>query len=172
LSATCVFAISAGLGSLGVELPRPVRVVLLLAVCLSATSVDLWAYANPQRGGGLVWGLSRQTPRALMYKGFPLEFVSLMWGLDTGLAFTTFRVTGLTWVLFVAALLGFTPWWLGLVYGLSFGLPLCVTCMRNRATRPESCTMSVASTGKSRRRLLHLASAVLLLGLGSTVWVA
>src|SRR5262245_55669558 len=55
----------------------------------------------------------RQTPRALMRK-YPPRLVALLWGLDTGVAVSTFRVSAATWGALVLAFLGFGTWWMGI----------------------------------------------------------
>ncbi|WP_188195493.1 hypothetical protein [Nonomuraea sp. SYSU D8015] len=64
----------------------------------------------------------RQTPRQHFYRFGPVRG-ALLWGLDTGLVVTTFRVTSLTWAALGVTLFGLVPWWVGLAYALGFTVP-------------------------------------------------
>jgi len=55
-----------------------------------------------------------------------------IWGFDTGLAFTTFRVAAITWGAFILAFLGLSGWQIGVGYGVGFVLPLTVILWTNR----------------------------------------
>ncbi|MFI6458210.1 hypothetical protein ACIBF6_42515 [Streptosporangium amethystogenes] len=66
--------------------------------------------------------LRRQTPREHFARFGPAGG-ALLWGLDTGLVVTTFRVTSLTWAALGVTLFGLVPWWAGLCYALGFVLP-------------------------------------------------
>lgn len=68
-------------------------------------------------------GLPRQTPRLLIYKG-STHAGALIWGLDTGLAFTTFRVSAATWAALALAATQSAPLLTGAAYGTGFALPL------------------------------------------------
>lgn len=70
---------------------------------------------------GVAW--RRQTPRAA-WMAFGPTRASLLWGLDAGLAFTTYRVTSLTWAGFAVTFLHLAPWWCGLAYGAAFVIPI------------------------------------------------
>ena len=70
-------------------------------------------------------GLRRQTPKALMRRHAPAT-VAIIWGFDTGLAVTTFRVAAITWGALLMAVLGLSPWWVGLGYGVGFVLPFVI----------------------------------------------
>jgi hypothetical protein len=67
----------------------------------------------------------RQTPLSLFYRFGPVKG-ALLWGLDTGLMFTTYRVTSLTWATWTLALVHLLPWWGGTVYAAGFLLPSAV----------------------------------------------
>jgi hypothetical protein len=69
---------------------------------------------------GVAW--RRQTPRAAWMAFGPTK-ASLLWGLDAGLAFTTYRVTSLTWAGFAVTFLHLAPWWSGVAYGAAFVIP-------------------------------------------------
>jgi len=91
-------------------------VAAILALCAFALA-DLGAVGLHT----LTW--RRQTPRHLFLRFGPAKGATL-WGLDTGLAFTTYRVTSIVWAAMVLDLLGFLPWWAGLGYALGFSIPL------------------------------------------------
>lgn len=69
--------------------------------------------------------LRRQTPRE-HFTRFGAAKGAFLWGLDTGLVLTTFRVTSLTWAALGVTLFGLVPWWAGLFYALGFTLPSMV----------------------------------------------
>ena len=64
----------------------------------------------------------RQTPKQLFHRFGP-SAGALLWGLDTGLVVTTFRVTSLSWAALALAALGLVPWWSGLLYAIGFTVP-------------------------------------------------
>ena len=65
----------------------------------------------------------RQTPRHLFFRYGPARG-ALLWGLDSGLVFTTFRVTSLSWAALTVTVLGLVPWWSGVAYALGFSVPV------------------------------------------------
>jgi hypothetical protein len=67
----------------------------------------------------------RQTPKRYLDQ-YGVTTAAFLWGLDTGLVFTTFRVTSLSWAAFAVTILGLVPWWAGAAYALGFGVPLVV----------------------------------------------
>jgi hypothetical protein len=67
----------------------------------------------------------RQTPRHFFYAhGAPKG--ALLWGLDTGLGFTTYRVTSIVWAAMLLSALGLLPWWAGAWYALGFTAPMSI----------------------------------------------
>lgn len=99
------------------------RVAVVGIIALSAAAMDSGA------GGLETLSWRRQAPRAAWTAFGPTRAV-LLWGFDTGLAFTTYRVTSLTWVGFAAALLHLTPWWAGLAYSTGYVLPTIADILR------------------------------------------
>jgi hypothetical protein len=79
------------------------------------------------RRGNFSLGPHRQTPKVLAHDPHRWWIPPLLWGIDTGLVVTTYRVSFCSWVLLVMTLTGFAPGWSGLAYGLGFTLPLWVT---------------------------------------------
>src|SRR5262245_7630236 len=67
--------------------------------------------------------LRRQTPKDILYRLGPRS-AALAWGLDTGLVFTTYRMSSISWALLALGLLGVAPWWLGAGYAAGFLIPL------------------------------------------------
>lgn len=128
-SSTAVFAALYGVGAVwGQDVPVTVRhwtAVVLLAVCAVVDAAMLWS--------GRVYsvGWSRQTPRRAVYQ-LGDRFGALVWGLDTGLVVTTFRISAATWAALGLALLNVAPAWIGVAYGVGFVGPLAVSVLRPR----------------------------------------
>lgn len=102
---------------------RDVRVVAALAGAALAAAADLVAIARAR----MAPGLSRQTPKAVADDPRrPWWVTPLVWGGDTGIIGTTFRVSSTSWLLLLTAVLGLAPWWAGAAYGLGFAVPLAV----------------------------------------------
>ncbi|GAB3938979.1 hypothetical protein GCM10027614_20180 [Micromonospora vulcania] len=76
----------------------------------------------------------------------------MIWGLDTGLMWSTFRVSATTWVLLMAALLNVAPQWSGLVFGGAFTVPLVVAILAGHG--------SVSDLGRPGPRRLVQSAAV------------
>jgi len=73
-------------------------------------------------------GFRRQTPKNVVLSYGDTKG-ALIWGLDTGLAITTFRVSAVTWALLALGLLGVAPWWQGLGYAAGFCLPIAAAIL-------------------------------------------
>jgi hypothetical protein len=135
-SSSAVFAALYGIGAVwGEHLPAVARhwaAVGLLIVCAVADVAMLVA------GRTYSIGWSRQTPRRAVYQ-LGDRYGALVWGLDTGLVVTTFRISAATWAALGLALLNVAPAWTGLAYGLGFVLPLAVSVLRP-AGRTETVT--------------------------------
>ncbi len=65
----------------------------------------------------------RQTPQSLRFRNGVTTTVA-MWGFDTGLAVTTFRVVALTWAALLLTFLGLASWQVGFAYALAFVIPV------------------------------------------------
>lgn len=110
-------------------------------------------------------GLRRQTPKALMRRHSPAT-VAMIWGFDTGLAVTTFRVAAITWGALLMAALGLSPWWVGLGYGVGFVLPfviLLLTGTSNSRSEAQAAFGSKLEELLKKRALLQSMSATMLL---------
>jgi hypothetical protein len=104
-------------------LPRRVALAICLAAAVVAVVVDMRAV----RANTYTVGLRRQTAKVLAHDPDRQWWVTpLFWGLDTGLIWSTFRVSCASWVLLLAAFLNVAPQWSGLMYGAFFGVPLLV----------------------------------------------
>jgi hypothetical protein len=109
--------VSAGL------LPRSAALAICTAAVLFVIGVDVRAAHHNTYS----IGLKRQTAKVLAHNpDRPWWVTPLFWGLDTGLVWSTFRVSGASWILLLGALLNVAPQWSGLVYGAFFGIPLLI----------------------------------------------
>jgi hypothetical protein len=87
----------------------------------------------------------RQTAKRLIRR-FTVPVVAAAWGFDAGLAFTTFRVTAITWGVLLLAVCGLCPWWIGMGYGLGFAIPwLVLVC-----TQPPNPAVQIVAKHKMR----------------------
>jgi hypothetical protein len=102
------------------ELPVAWRLSMAGIILLALAVTDIYAFRS-KTYSPISW--RRQTPRGLMRRYSP-PLVALLWGADTGLAVTTFRVSAATWGALVLTFLGFGIWWIGICYGVSFVVPL------------------------------------------------
>jgi hypothetical protein len=98
-----------------------------LAICVAATVVAIGLDVPAVRHNTYTVGLKRQTAKILAHDpDRPWWVTPLFWGLDTGLIWSTFRVSCTSWVLLLSAFLHVAPQWSGLAYGMLFGVPLLV----------------------------------------------
>lgn len=115
------------LHELGAGLSRFITPTASIAVCGLAAIAGVGIDAHAARRGTYSIGLKRQTSKELGHDGTRQWWVTpLLWGIDTGLIWSTFRVPSASWVLLMGALLNVMPQWSGIVYGLFFGVPLVV----------------------------------------------
>lgn len=126
------------------------------AACLAVlASIDV---LSARKKRYCLLGTRRQTPQRLMYS-HPLMTVAAVWGFDTGLAITTFRIAALTWAALILTLLGFASWWSGLAYGLAFVVPLLILlCKATNGARLQKLL--------GYRTPVQLASATMLIAVG------
>ncbi len=140
-----------------------IRFGLLAVLAVAGAVIDLRA----ARRRGLAYGLRRQTPKAVGHDPKrPWWVTPTVWGADTGLIWTTFRVSSTSWVLLAAATLGLAPPWAGVVYGLAFTLPLSVSTLTGVGARvgQVGCRLTRVST-----QVAQVAGAVVLVAPGA--WV-
>ena len=160
-AATLVFAAASFAGD-GVQalVPAPWRVAAAAVLLLLLAVVDVLSLRA--RAYCLV-GMRRQARQTLMQK-YSVTVVAAIWGFDTGLVVTTFRVSAVTWAAFVLALLGFAPWWIGAVYGVSLAAPMLVLLLRTT-------TVGELVGALNRRPLIQTASAITLAAAGAFLLV-
>jgi hypothetical protein len=125
ISSFLVFAITGAIGQVAKRsLPSPAQVTVLFAALSAAILLDAyslrrktWCPITPRR----------QTPKMIFYN-FGAQRAALAWGADTGLVFTTYRMSSISWALLLLDLLGIAPWWVGLGYSAGFLVPLVLGC--------------------------------------------
>lgn len=104
-------------------LPRSTALAICLVAAAAAIAVDVRAV----RHNTYSVGLKRQTAKVLAHDPERQWWVTpLFWGLDTGLIWSTFRVSCASWVVLLSAFLNVAPQWTGLVFGAAFCVPLLV----------------------------------------------
>jgi hypothetical protein len=122
VSATMSFVVLRAIGQPAIALLRgPGRSYVVTSLLVLAAAFDS-ADVIRRRGYSLL-SIRRQTPERIA-REFGLKRAALAWGLDTGLGFTTYRVSAMYWLVVALALLGSVPWWIGAVYALGFLVPL------------------------------------------------
>ena len=161
-SSSAVFAALYGIGAVwGQHLPATARLWAAVAILAACALADLAMLAT-----GRVYsiGWSRQTPRRAVYQ-LGDRAGALIWGLDTGLVVTTFRISAATWAALGLALLNVAPAWTGVAYGLGFVLPLAVSVLRPPG-RTETVTDPAWLPGilMRYRRVVQWAGVALILG--------
>lgn len=122
VAAFVVFATAGFVGAafgLG-QIPVTGRVIVAVLVCTAMCAVDVASLRKPSL---CRLTFRRQTPKALEDR-YGRHVGPLLWGIDTGMAVTTIRVSAATWAVLALGLLQVAPWWVGLAYGLGFSLPL------------------------------------------------
>ncbi|MFF1477151.1 hypothetical protein ACFVYD_06175 [Streptomyces sp. NPDC058301] len=129
-------------------LPYRVRAVTCAVAAVAGMVLD----ARAIKRGSFTVGLRRQTAKTLSDDSGPTPgwVTPLLWGLDTGLVWTTFRMSCASWVLLVSGLLTIAPQWAGLVYGVFFGIPLIVATLTGDPTgigRPRRYSLTRLTQG-------------------------
>ncbi len=112
-------------------LPLTSRRAIAAAGLVALALMDVWARS---RGAYCPLGLRRQTPRSLRRR-HSLRALASVWGFDTGLAMTTFRVTAATWGAMLLTMLGLSGWQTGVAYGMAFAIPVAILMWTHRAGR-------------------------------------
>ncbi|HEX2123392.1 MAG TPA: hypothetical protein VHL59_17305 [Thermoanaerobaculia bacterium] len=95
------------------------RMAIGAALFAALAVVDLRAIRT---GAYCPIGWRRQTPQRGTRFGALVS--AAVWGFDTGIVVTTFRVAAITWGALSLTLLGLAPWWIGIGYGLGFTVPI------------------------------------------------
>ena len=109
---------------------------LILAALVTGCLVGIVADSRAVKNRWFSLGLRRQTPKVLLRLGEHAWITPLVWGFDSGLVWTTFRVSFCSWILLLLALAGVAPAWAGTIYGLAFGIPLLGSVLLSRRHLP------------------------------------
>jgi hypothetical protein len=125
VSSFAVFGVAGAVGVAASRALTPAGELAIVAVVL-AVALALDAYSLRRKTWCPVT-LRRQTPKTVLYDFGPRR-AAVAWGLDTGLVFTTYRVSSISWALLALAALGAAPWWTGLGYAAGFLIPLAIGC--------------------------------------------
>ena len=155
-------------------LSRRVELVVIGLTGLVLVGTDLISFS---RGRIFAVGLRRQTPKNV---GLQLgHFVGpMLWGLDTGLAFTTFRVVSITWTVFLLAGFGLAPLWIGAAYAFPFvtglvGLTVVPAWRKEPAFGPNAEPFWIPrALGERRRAVQFGALSVYCVGSVLSLWTA
>jgi hypothetical protein len=141
VSSFAVFALAGAMGAaVGRALPPEVRLAVAGLVFGAAFLLDLHSL---RRKTWCPLTLRRQTPKAILYEHGPRR-AAVAWGLDTGLVFTTYRMSSISWALLALGLLGIAPWWEGIGYAAGFLVPLLVGCTLGPLWHGDSATTVLA----------------------------
>lgn len=129
-SAVVVFStVSVAGAALGVPLVAfQARLWMASILCLIFCAADVAALRSHALCR-ITW--RRQTPKYLINR-YGKRVGPLLWGLDTGLAVTTFRVSAATWAVLSLSVLHLAAWWAGLAYGLGFAAPFVFVTVFSR----------------------------------------
>ena len=113
------------------ELPLTLRRSMAAAGLVTLAVLDVWAR---HKGTYCPMGWRRQTPRRLRHR-HSLRVVASIWGFDTGLAITTFRVAAATWGAILLTMLSLSGWQAGMAYGIAFTIPITILMWTHKAGR-------------------------------------
>ncbi|GAA2827641.1 hypothetical protein [Kribbella solani] len=105
---------------LGLGQPARAGVAAVLLTACFVVNGDLFRFKPPM--------LQRQTPQRVFYLFGPVRG-ALIWGLDTGLMVTTFRISAATWATLGLVALGLLPWWAGAAYAFGFVVPVAIAVL-------------------------------------------
>jgi hypothetical protein len=129
VSSCVIFAVASGVGYPShILLPGTIHLALVVAVLATALALDA---RSLRRKAMCPLTARRQTPKVVYYEHGPGR-AAVVWGLDAGLVFTTFRMSAISWALLLLGVLGSAPWWTGLGYAAGFVVPLCLGCTFSR----------------------------------------
>jgi hypothetical protein len=134
-AATLVVLVLSSLASL---VDQGLSHMMVLGAVATGSVVGIVVDARAVRNRWLSVGLSRQTPKVLLRLGEYAWITPFIWGFDTGLVWTTFRVSFCSWILLLLALGGVAPAWAGMVYGLTFAIPLLGSTLLPRHYLPAT----------------------------------
>lgn len=136
-----VFALAAALGmAMSRALPTQARLAVVCAVLGAALALDWYSL---RRKTWCPVTARRQTPKSIQYQ-HGIRRATVAWGLDTGLIFTTYRMSSIPWGLLTLGLLGITPWWAGLAYAAGFLIPLLAGCSLSALRAGDDATTALS----------------------------
>ena len=120
-----IFAVARGIGAPARALvASSTRVAIALPILLIAIVLDSYSLRYKRM---CPLTARRQTPK-MVYNAHGSGRAALVWGLDAGLVFTTYRMSSISWALLLLGVLGVAPWWTGLAYALGFVATLWIGC--------------------------------------------
>lgn len=153
-AAASVFLLSQLGGVVNVHLSKPSLLLIVASVAIIGAGMD----AQAIRKRAFSVGLHRQTAKALAHLSTEWWVIPLLWGADTGLIWTTFRVSFCSWLLLLLTVLGgarlgwevCTDWPLrvhcsllctfeGQEWGMRVRFHRLVGCHRSALSSPASC---------------------------------
>ena len=147
MSSFAVFALAGALGALTSRaLPAAPRLAAVCVVLGAALALDGYSL---QRKTWCPVTARRQTPKSIQYQ-YGMRRATVAWGLDTGLVFTTYRMSSISWALLTLGLLGTTPWWAGLGYAAGFLIPLVVGCSLSALREGDDATTALSRSLATR----------------------
>jgi hypothetical protein len=159
VSSIFVFAVLGIAGSATTELvTRSFARATLVAILASALISDI---VSLRRQDWCCLTIKRQTPKDIQLRLGPGR-AALAWGLDTGLVFTTFRVSAIGWALMACTLTGIAPWWIGAAYAFGFLLPLAAGWVAALRLPGEDPTIRLAEALSRRTPLARMSTVVAL----------
>jgi hypothetical protein len=165
-SSFLVFGLVAAVGAATAKVvPSSAQVVAGLAVLAAALVLDLFSF---KRDICCLVTVRRQTPKRILHD-YGAQRAAIAWGLDTGLVFTTFRMSSITWALLALGVLGTAPWWVGIRYATGFVVPLVLGLVAGRMWRIEP---TVTVLAEQLSRLPSVARSICIAALGLAVIAA
>lgn len=154
-SSFAVFGVAGAIGlAVGRVTPRAAELAAIGAVLTAALALDAYSL---RRKTWCPITLRRQAPKRVLYD-FGARRAALAWGLDTGLVFTTYRMTSISWALLVLGVLGAAPWWVGIGYAAGFLIPLTTGCSIGLVWSSESATTAAPLMLQARPSIARLTS--------------
>lgn len=167
VAAVVSYALVAAVGAAThvVELPLPWRLGIAAAGLVAFAVVDVVAIRR-RSYCPLSW--RRQTPQGVRFR-YGATTTAAVWGFDTGLGVTTFRVAALTWAALLLTFLGLAPWQIGFAYAAAFVLPVLAILNGQPVGSRSSASLEVllrTRAGWQRLSVVTLSASAILLMAG------
>jgi hypothetical protein len=154
LSSFVVFGLAGAIGqTVARGLPATAREAAACVVLAAALLLDL---DSLRRKTWCAVTLRRQTPKGILHQHGAAR-AATAWGLDTGLVFTTYRMSSISWAVLALGLAGVTPWWAGLGYAAGFLVPLTLGCTAAPLVPGADGTIAIASALTTRASVARVA---------------